>query len=616
MRFPKANVAGLVSPQQQSEMKSILAGSWPPLKPLPVFKYETAEYRATIDFDKKRGEWVCRKTSLPSNNVQELRGGLREIAMALPHGEAELETVTEGAEPQEQELEKDANRRLQAIHEWRRNYQNGGRYFELRDYLSESQRAELDDSLRLSLTARQLQFNPKNVAFVFDDLSIAGGRFAKLIEFAMRNRTKQGTGPQPREERALHQAEGSSDQDTQSMGVRSAELAPVLNHDNSLVRAQEAEHGSDAGEFPAVSIKNVVPEQDQAPLAEHIEQTASHHFDRETSEALAADSPSLPEHTLQQPQREERRSAAFAAFAAQVRARQWSAGRFEGWSSRFSALDASTFKIAVFALPLLFAVIAFTVGLSVGRGPVSRRIRDTPKSMPAVEAKSPAVTDQAEEATSPIPTPPVEKSHDSAGAHRLHDAAPTEERPKEAVGPVRSASRSASQDRLTSTIVAAPHLPGASTVLVSVPSRGGHPFRVSFPKKAIAATSACAMTSQLSVLVSPEPGRTVAHESVRLEAGELISFTWPRYPRPADRYGSAETIRVRATISQLGQVRDVKFLSGSPSVLPATMRAIRQWRYRPSLLDRRPVEAQQDVTIAFRPPLYSSRVSTQHPPHN
>src|SRR5436309_8111381 len=156
MRFVKANIAGLTSPRQQSEMKSILGGTWPPLMPLPVFKYETDEYRATIDFDKKRGEWVCRKTSLPSNKLQELRGGLREITMALPHGEVEM--FTEDAEQQEQELEKDANRRLQAIHEWRENYENGALYFELRDYLSESQRTEIDHSLRLTLTARQLQF--------------------------------------------------------------------------------------------------------------------------------------------------------------------------------------------------------------------------------------------------------------------------------------------------------------------------------------------------------------------------------------------------------------------------------------------------------------------------
>jgi Gram-negative bacterial TonB protein C-terminal len=57
-------------------------------------------------------------------------------------------------------------------------------------------------------------------------------------------------------------------------------------------------------------------------------------------------------------------------------------------------------------------------------------------------------------------------------------------------------------------------------------------------------------------------------------------------------------------------------VSGSISLLPATMRAVRQWRYRPTLLDKKPVQTQQDVTIEFRPPeYYSSRVS-QQPSHN
>src|SRR5580704_2013125 len=86
----RPNIAGLTSPVQQAEMKLLLSGKWPPLKPLPIFKYEADEYRASIDFDKTRGEWVCHKTSLPSNKIQELRGGLTEITMALPHGRAEV----------------------------------------------------------------------------------------------------------------------------------------------------------------------------------------------------------------------------------------------------------------------------------------------------------------------------------------------------------------------------------------------------------------------------------------------------------------------------------------------------------------------------------------------
>src|SRR5260370_35885149 len=103
----KPNIAGLTSHVQQAEMKLILAGAWPALKPLPGFKYETDEYRASIDFDKTRGEWVCRKTSLPSNKVQELRGGLTERALTLPHGHADVFAECAAAEQHEQEFVKD-----------------------------------------------------------------------------------------------------------------------------------------------------------------------------------------------------------------------------------------------------------------------------------------------------------------------------------------------------------------------------------------------------------------------------------------------------------------------------------------------------------------------------
>src|SRR5246500_1406538 len=186
----KPNVAGRTPEGKQAKKKLFLADLWPPLKPLPVFKYGTDEYRAEIHFDRARGEWVCRKTSLPSNKVEELRGRLTEMTMALPHAQAEVFTKAVEAAPQEQELENEANRRLQAILEWRENYGNGALYSELQAYLSESQQDEIYDSIRMTLTARQLQFNPKNVEFVFDALWNARGRLATLIEMAQRNKAQ------------------------------------------------------------------------------------------------------------------------------------------------------------------------------------------------------------------------------------------------------------------------------------------------------------------------------------------------------------------------------------------------------------------------------------------
>src|SRR5271155_104434 len=188
------NIAGLTSAVQHAEIKLLLAGRWPPLKPLPVFKFETDEYRAAIDFDKLRGEWVCRKTSLPSNKVHELRGGLTEITMALPRGEAEVFAECTVTEQPEQELEKDASRRREAMLVWRESCESGALYAGLQGYLSESQQDEIADSIRLTLTARQLQVCPKNVAYVFEALAKAGGKLATLIEIARQNKAEQEAG--------------------------------------------------------------------------------------------------------------------------------------------------------------------------------------------------------------------------------------------------------------------------------------------------------------------------------------------------------------------------------------------------------------------------------------
>src|SRR6266481_3284599 len=310
----RPNIAGLTSSVQQAEMKLLLAGRWPPLKPLPVFKYETDEYRASIDFDKTRGEWVCRKISLPSNTVQELRGGLTEITLALPHGEAGVFAECAATEQQEQELEKDANRRLQAILEWRENYENGALYSELQNYLSESQQDEIYDSIRLSLTARQLQFNPKNVAFVFDALSKAGGRLATLIEIAQRNRAEQ-------EGDAQAEAEAAALDDSvvgSGAEVSIGDVPPSLKTSFPSKRAKnfapepmktfipELMAGSTPApveslipatleNFPTKPIASVFPEQDQTSSPELIAHTASQASEIVTPEILDASPRSLVE---------------------------------------------------------------------------------------------------------------------------------------------------------------------------------------------------------------------------------------------------------------------------------------------------------------------------------
>ena len=605
----KPNVAGLTSQVQQAEMKLILADMWPPLKPLPVFKYGTDEYRAEIHFDRARGEWVCRKTSLPSNKVQELRGGLTEMTMALPHGQADVYTEAVAAEPQEQGLENETNRRLQTILEWRDNYENGALYSELQDYLSESQQDEIYDSIRMTLTARQLQFNTKNVEFVFDALWKAGGRLATLIEIARRNKAEQEADAQAQAETAAPEAESQVPAET----IHPTRDLSIFN--NTSVRDEEAvahyeemfpSEGTYAQHTSAVD--EIKPQQGPLPIPAGFHTGAGDSVVGSAAEISTGDFPRSLE----------------ASFPSE-RARHFvpEAIKTEEPPSRFRGLEISGWQAA--ALVFLLAVIGFTVRLTVGRGSRARPLRDTQKSILAVDATSPALPKRPGETTSSTSIPPpgdsidtpavnppapeteelrsespsaqpslegrpadsatrarptgpssaTSRSHidfvDSSGANKLDDA-PSAEKSKEstrdsesfakvpstasnssptigskpsanpevsserngstgliarntlpptrpkptnspkAVGPISAAPRHPAPRRVTPSMGAAPHPSPPSAILVTAPGKGSKSFRLTFPEKPIAASSMFAITSQLSVLISPEPGTAVAHQ--------------------------------------------------------------------------------------------------------
>jgi hypothetical protein len=922
----KPNVAGLTSQVQRAEMKLILAGKWPPLKPLPVFKYGTADYRAEIHFDGTRGEWVCRRTSLPSNKVQELHGGLTEMTMALPRGQAEVFTEAVAAEQQEQESENDANRRLQAIREWREGYGNGALYSELQEFLSESQREEIDDSIRMSLTARQLQFNPPNIAFVFEALWNGGGRLATLIEIAQRNKAEGGSRTQARAEAGALEGERAvsverihSARDRRlKMRSRPASLAYVImDNTNGGFVLNVSETGmavvvadllvvgayfrgiriqlprstksieisaqivwlaeskkcagirfvnltSDAGDQISnwIASEKAAPEFDQLPRllrrddqplqivprepngifnkpSARDEESAARWAQMFPPESAYA-KPAVPADEIELQQRElaipastltdasvstfgsaaevstdnvphsqepsfqsepardcvpepikdkrpelgesltpypirsrphatpenlpvvpiedaapdrvqisspvmvarttpqasqitageilnasplsvvaelqgkVHRRAPVTGFGLQARTDrvELSQGRIEDSRARHHVFEIPGLRVAAYLS--LLAVIGVAVGLTIERSPVGKRFRDAQKSTLAVDAPSPALANRPADTSSPTSSPaasntvnppagnpaapeteqlraegssaqglnvpaadstssvnpigpstavtsrsPIDSDH-SSDAEKLDEGTPSEDKSSESARGSEFLAKVPSTDSNSSPTIesksspnsnggperdgstgvitrnsplserpipshpptavwamrGAPRNPGArrvrraaphpSVILVSVPAQGSKSFRVTFPQEPIAATSSFAMASQLSVLVSPEPGPGATHNPARLQVGELVSYSWPRYPRPGDRYGSAETVKVRATIGQLGQVLGIKLVRGSSSLLRATTSAIRQWHYKPTLLNGRPVQVEQDVTIEFRPARYLS----------
>jgi hypothetical protein len=147
----------------------------------------------------------------------------------------------------------------------------------------------------------------------------------------------------------------------------------------------------------------------------------------------------------------------------------------------------------------------------------------------------------------------------------------------------------------------APHAPRVPANVAIPATEYGKVVRAVFPKKSIADSPSLAITSQLSVLISPMSRSSSGdHQTARLQAGDLVSFAEPRLPRQDDRYQSTETVKVRATIGTRGQVTDVRPVTGPIFLLSSVITAVRQWHFHPTLLNDMPVQSQQDVTIEFR----------------
>jgi TonB family protein len=101
---------------------------------------------------------------------------------------------------------------------------------------------------------------------------------------------------------------------------------------------------------------------------------------------------------------------------------------------------------------------------------------------------------------------------------------------------------------------------------------------------------------------SPAPVLQTLNVSQGVSQGLAIKKTPPSYPANALRMGIEGSVQLMATISKKGDISAVKVLSGDPNLARAATEAVKQWKYRPYLLDGVPVEIQTQVTVNFKLP--------------
>jgi TonB family protein len=84
--------------------------------------------------------------------------------------------------------------------------------------------------------------------------------------------------------------------------------------------------------------------------------------------------------------------------------------------------------------------------------------------------------------------------------------------------------------------------------------------------------------------------------------GLLMKKVNPTYPRAALNLRIDGTVELMATISKSGDISTVKVLSGDAQLTKAAVDAVKQWKYKPYLLNGEPVEIQTQVTVKFELP--------------
>jgi protein TonB len=84
-------------------------------------------------------------------------------------------------------------------------------------------------------------------------------------------------------------------------------------------------------------------------------------------------------------------------------------------------------------------------------------------------------------------------------------------------------------------------------------------------------------------------------------AANLISQVKPIYPASAQSAGREGTVHLQGIIGVDGSLIGLRVLSSpDPDLAVAAFEAVRQWRYRPTLLNNVPVEVITDIDVDFK----------------
>ena len=282
-------------------------------------------------------------------------------------------------------------------------------------------------------------------------------------------------------------------------------------------------------------------------------------------------------------------------------------------------------------LVALLALISFFAGMAVRRGALNRMVGEgesygSRSSTPLTPSASPAVANPATAApaNSAVSNKQIDIDIiDSANRKwtipmiaggALAPATPAVTEPPAQTQPADNAANSAaqtnpagSQPQTSAANPPAPATPATNNTKTTsnadlsdatTTDSGNGGLMMTLPETPVAASSSIAISVRRFIPIPPE----AAARNRNLQVGSLANLVEPAFPAEAAQQNVEGTVKLRATFAADGSVQYLDAESGPKVLMPNALTAVRNWRYNPTLLNGKPIETQEEITIVFRLP--------------
>ena len=105
-------------------------------------------------------------------------------------------------------------------------------------------------------------------------------------------------------------------------------------------------------------------------------------------------------------------------------------------------------------------------------------------------------------------------------------------------------------------------------------------------------------------IAPPPPPKPVVHRGPyrvggKVQPPQIIDEIQPQYPVIARQARVEGDVLIDSVIDTHGDVTQMKLVSGNPMLVAAAFNAVKEWKYRPTLLNGTPISVEMEVTVHF-----------------